>query len=83
MKNSWGIIVILAVFMGMFYLYDSLHTQTAAAPENQETEQASRIGNANEGLSAVEEPTTPDLDLESLSGLEAELNPLEELRETL
>ncbi|HOB89822.1 MAG TPA: hypothetical protein PLN18_01955 [Candidatus Colwellbacteria bacterium] len=83
MKNSWGIIVILAVFMGMFYLYDSLHPQSIVTPENQEIEEAALVGNANQGLPTPEEPAKPDLDLESLSGLEAELNPLEELRETL
>ena len=81
MKNIWGIFVILAVLTGMFYFYSSLNRQPASAsPENSQTLQA---GNVNEGLSAAETLLSKNLDLDSLSGLEAELTPLEELQETL
>lgn len=81
MKNIWGIFVILAVLTGMFYFYDSLNQQPAdSSPENSQTLQA---GNVNEGLSAAETLLSKNLDLDSLSGLEAELTPLEELQETL
>jgi hypothetical protein len=80
MRNFWGIIVILAVLMGMFYLYNSLNPKSVAAPES---EPSLQTGDANQGLSAAEKSTPEDISLESLEGLEAELNPLEKLQENL
>ncbi|MCL4405930.1 MAG: hypothetical protein M1586_00695 [Patescibacteria group bacterium] len=80
MKNFWGIIVILVVLVGMSYFYNLLSRQSVAIPEGEPSLQA---GNANEGLSAAENSAAKNVDLESLDGLEAELNPLEKLQENL
>lgn len=78
MKIFWGIVVILIVLLGMFYLYNGLNRPKNNLPENL------RAGTANEGLSAVkDEKPQKNIDFGSLTDLENEMAPLKALQETL